>query len=121
MKRPLKVGLISGIVAMVMAGSVVAAFAKTENDFFQFCTTKAYGWPAPWRIDYCECEGSKTTFPTTSKIVNFSMIAGSGIAGFALFGGISTLRNRQEKQKKQNKPVVATADNVARSLRSGRL
>jgi hypothetical protein len=99
MKRPLKVGLISGIVAMVMAGSVVAgsvvaAFAKTENDFFQFCTTKAYGWPAPWRIDYCECEGSKTTFPTTSKIVNFSMIAGSEIAGFALFVGISTLRNR---------------------------
>lgn len=88
---------------MVVAGSVVAAFAKTENDFFQFCTTKAYGWPLPWRIAYCECEGSKTTFPTTSKIVNFAMIAGSGVAGFALFGGISMLRNRQNNYKKQKK------------------
>ncbi len=102
---------------MVVAGSVVAAFAKTENDFFQFCTTKAYGWPAPWKIDYCECEGSKTTFPTTSKIVNFSMIAGSGVAGFAIFGGISMLRSRENKPK-QNKSVVATADNAASSLRS---
>ena len=120
MKRLLKVGLISGVVAMGVAGSVVAVLAKRENDFFQFCTTKAYGWPAPWKIDYCECEGSKTTYPTASKIVNFSLIAGSGVACFALFGGISLLRNQRNKHK-QNKSVVATADNAASSLRSGNL
>ena len=97
MKPPLKINLILGVVAIAVAGSLVVVFAKVENDFFQFCTTKAYGWPAPWKIDYCECVGSKTTFPTTSKVVNFSMIVGSGIAGFALCGGISMLRNRQNK------------------------
>lgn len=106
MKHPLKVGLIAGIIAMVVAGSVIAVLAKAENDFFQFCTTKAYGWPAPWKIDYCECEGSKTTFPKASKLVNFSMIAGCGFAGFALFSGISTLRNRQNKTGQTLKGVA---------------
>ena len=99
MKCPLKVGLISGIIAMAVAGSVVLGLAKRENDFFQFCTTKAYGWPAPWKIDYCECEGSKTTYPASSKILNFSMIGGIGFACFTFFGGISLLRNRQNKRK----------------------
>lgn len=96
MERPLKAGLTSGIVALLVAGAVVAVFAKTENDFFQFCTTKAYGWPAPWVIDYCECEGSKIAYPMTSKIVNFSMVVGSGLAGF-VFGGFFLLRNHRNK------------------------
>jgi len=94
MNRPLKTGLIAGIGAIVAVGAIEAAFANTENDFFQFCTTKAYGWPAPWKIDYCECEGVKTAYPATSKIMNFAAIAVCGIAGSALFGGISLLRHR---------------------------
>ena len=88
MTRPLKAGLIAGILAIIAAGTIEAALAKAKNDFFQFCTTKAYGWPAPWKIDYCECEGAKTAYLTTSS----STIAGSGIAGFALFGWVSILR-----------------------------
>ena len=94
MRRALKAGLIAAIVAVFVAGSIEAVFAKTENDFFQFCTTKAYGWPAPWRIDYCECEGAKTVHPPTSKIVNLSVIGGSGFLGFAFFGGVSLFRQR---------------------------
>jgi hypothetical protein len=45
MNRPLKADLIAGICAIVAVGAIEAAFANTENDFFQFCTTKAYGWP----------------------------------------------------------------------------
>ncbi|MFM7182297.1 MAG: hypothetical protein ACKO2G_12640 [Verrucomicrobiales bacterium] len=111
MTRPVKVSLIAGFVAMIAAGALVAAFAKTENDFFQFCTTKAYGWPAPWKIDSCECEGSKTTYPMTSKLVNFSVIAGSGIAGFALAGGLFRLRNLHNKQK-QSKQAHSTASSL---------
>jgi hypothetical protein len=96
MNPPLKTGVIAGIGAIVAAGAIEAAFTNTENDFFQFCTTKAYGWPAPWRIDYCECEGAKTIYPTTSKIENLSAIAACGITGFALFGGISLLQRRQK-------------------------
>lgn len=102
MNPQLKAGLIAGVVAIVAVGVIEALFAKTENDFFQFCTTKAYGWPAPWRIDWCECEGGSTTYPTTGKIVNFSSLAGSGIAAFAVVGGIPLLRGRQ-KSKRQNK------------------
>ena len=95
MNHPLKAGLIAGLIAIVATGVIEAALANTENDFFQFCTTKAYGWPAPWKIDYCECEGTKTTYPRTSKIVNLSTIVGSGIIGFVIFGGIILLRQRK--------------------------
>jgi hypothetical protein len=112
MNRPLKTGMIAGIVGVIAVGLIEVVLAKSENDFFQFCTTKAYGWPAPWRIDYCECEGAKTTYPTTSKIVNLSAIAGGGIGGFALCGGIALLRRRADYPK-QNKSCEATGDNVS--------
>ena len=83
--------MIAAIVGMVAVGLIEVVLAKSENDFYQFCTTKAYGWPAPWRIDFCECEGGKTAFPATSTIVNLSAIAGGGIGGFALFRGIALL------------------------------
>jgi hypothetical protein len=95
MNRPLTTGLIAGIVAIVSVGAIEAVLANAENDFFQFCTTKAYGWPAPWKIDYCECEGARTTYPAISKIMNFTAIAVSGIAGSVLFGGISLLRRHR--------------------------
>jgi hypothetical protein len=27
-----------------------------RNDTFEFCTTKAYGFPLPWWMAWCECE-----------------------------------------------------------------
>lgn len=94
MNHSLKIGLIAGSVAIIGAIATEGLFANTENDFFQFCTTRAYGWPAPWRIKYCECEGLKTSYPAISKIVNLSVVAGSGIAGFVFCGGISLMKNR---------------------------
>ena len=96
MNRPLKAGMLAGIVGVMAIELIEVVLAKTENDFFQFCTTKAYGWPAPWRIDYCECEGAKTAYPTTSAIVNLSAVAGGGMCGFAIWGGIALLRQRSQ-------------------------
>lgn len=96
MNRTLKAGSIAGIVGILAIGLMEVVLAKSENDFFQFCTTKAYGWPAPWRIDYCECEGATTVYPTTSKVVNLSAVAGGGIGGFVLVGGFALLRRRSE-------------------------
>jgi len=111
MNRQLITRMSAGIVGVLAVGLIEVAFAKTENDFFQFCTTKAYGWPAPWRIDYCECEGARTTYPITGKIVNLSAIVGGGIGGFSLCGGIGLLRRRADSQK-QNKSHGETVDNV---------
>jgi hypothetical protein len=85
-------GLIAGLIAMTAAGAIVALLAKSENDFYQFCTTKAYGWPLPWKVVYCECEGAKTVHPVSSRIGNLSFVAGSGLAGFFMAGGLSRLR-----------------------------
>lgn len=95
MKKPLQIGLIAGLVAILAIGALEAALAKSENDFFQFCTTKAYGWPAPWAIEYCECEGATTVHPTTSKIVNVGAVAGGGFLSFAFIVGLATLSKRK--------------------------
>lgn len=93
--KPLQAALLAGIAASMTTGAIEALLANVENDFFQFCTTKAYGWPTPWKIDYCECEGTKTVYPTMNKIVNLGSIAGAGIAGFVILGGASFMRQRR--------------------------
>ena len=94
MKKPLQIGLIAGLVAVLAIGGLEALLANSENDFFQFCTTKAYGWPAPWTIEYCECEGAATVHPTTSKTVNLGAVAGGGFFRFAFVGGFSMRSKR---------------------------
>jgi hypothetical protein len=74
-------GLRTAGIVMLIVGSLVAVMARSENDSFQFCTTKAYGWPAPWKIDYCECEGGQTTYPPLSAIINVGLILASGLCG----------------------------------------
>ena len=71
---------------MAVVGAVMGIFAGTENAFFEFCTTKAYGWPAPWRIDYCPCEGDRTVFPLPSIMINIGVIIASGLAAFCITG-----------------------------------
>jgi hypothetical protein len=95
MNRSLKAGLIAGLIAMVGAGVIVTSLANSENKFYQFCTTKAYGWPTPWKVEYCKCEGAKMVYPVSSRIVNLSSIAGSGLAGFFLFGGLSLFQRQR--------------------------
>jgi hypothetical protein len=94
--QPPKAALVAGLIAMLVAGAIVTSLAKSENLCYEFCTTKAYGWPTPWKIEYCECEGAKTVHPVASRIVNLSSIAGTGLVGFFLFGGLSwLLRHRK--------------------------
>ena len=96
MKKQVQIGLTGGIASVLAIGALEVALAKTENDFFQFCTTKAYGWPAPWKIEYCECEGAETVYPAFCPVVNVGAVGGGGVAGFVVFGGFALLRQRKD-------------------------
>ena len=91
MRHPLKIGIIAAVVAVLLLGIVEISLARSENDFFQFCTTKAYGWPTPWKIDYCECNGLKTVYPAFNFSVNIGLILAGGLASLILFGGIAKI------------------------------
>lgn len=81
-----------GISAMVLLGGLAAALATAENDLFQFCTTKAYGWPVPWQMDYCECEGAVTVYPAVNALINVGSVLGGGLALGLAVGGVSWIR-----------------------------
>ena len=40
--------------ALLLAASLGSTYVR--NDVFEFCTTKAHGFPCPWFFDWCECE-----------------------------------------------------------------
>jgi len=71
--------------------------AGIENDFFQFCTTKAYGWPAPLRIEYCLCEGERTDFPAWAKLANGGLVLASGLFGFMIPPVLARRRNGESE------------------------
>lgn len=98
MRATLSRRLIRAALAAGVAGGVLLLTAGAENDFFQFCTTKAYGWPAPWRIEYCLCGGGGTVRPASSRAVNLGLAAGAGLAGFLLGGGGSGRGARAGKE-----------------------
>ena len=83
MKLPFRDGLRLPIIMMLIVGSLVALMARSENDYFQSCTTKAYGWPTPWRIDNCECEGGQTIYPPLNATINIGLVLASGLVGIA--------------------------------------
>ena len=89
MKSDMNRPLTACISAIVLTAVIEVALAGVENEIFQFCTTKAYGWPTPWKMDYCPCEGAVTTYPKIHWIVNFSSVFGSGLAAFLLVRGIA--------------------------------
>lgn len=41
------------LASLLLAVSASTVFVR--NGFFEFCTTSAYGFPFPWKIDYCPC------------------------------------------------------------------
>jgi len=92
MKSYFRNGLRASGIVMLIVGSLVAVMAHSENDSFQFCTTKAYGWPAPWKIDYCECEGGQTIYPPLSAIINVGLILASGLCGLVASTWLSRRR-----------------------------
>jgi len=43
----------------ITAGLITALMLSTlshRNDAFEFCTTRAFGFPFPWRVEWCLCE-----------------------------------------------------------------
>jgi hypothetical protein len=76
---------------MLIVASLVAVMARSENDFFQYCTARAYGWPTPWKICCCECEGGRTIYPALNAIINIGMILASG---FVVFVASTWLKKR---------------------------
>jgi len=40
----------------LIPAAVLAALAPVRNGQYEFCTTRAYGHPFPWYVDYCLCE-----------------------------------------------------------------
>lgn len=84
MKRPrrfLKLALVFSAIALAS----LAAVAWVPNDAFQFCTTKAYGFPFPWRVDYCLCEGGETVVPLPYITINLGLIAVSGLVSARVY------------------------------------
>jgi hypothetical protein len=91
MKKIRKQILISAI-AMLAVGALIGVTSQAENDLYQFCTTKAYGWPVPWIIEYCLCEGEKTVFPLSSIVINLTAIFASGLFAFLVTGILARKR-----------------------------
>ena len=44
------------------------------NGFFECTDTKAYGFPFPWRIDYCQCKGGQTVYPYKSFFLGSTIL-----------------------------------------------
>lgn len=75
------------LVSLSIVGLAMAVVAGLGNPFAEFCTTKAYGWPFPWRIDYCPCEGGKTAFPVSSVVGNAGVLLVGGFLGACAIKG----------------------------------
>ncbi|MCP3924709.1 MAG: hypothetical protein GY714_19205 [Desulfobacterales bacterium] len=56
--------------SIIISGLIFTVCLNIRNSYFEFCTTKAYGFPFPWKIDYCICEGGKTVLSKGAVIGN---------------------------------------------------
>lgn len=88
MRNLRKISFAGGCFGCFAVSAVEAYFATAENYAFQFCTTKAYGVPFPWRIDFCPCEDSAVVYPAFSYFGNLALVAVGGFLCFALVGGL---------------------------------
>jgi hypothetical protein len=60
------------LISMVVGGLLIYSTRHARNDLYEYCTTRAFGWPFPWRIDHCECDGQGglTEFPPSTLAKN---------------------------------------------------
>ena len=70
MKRMTTIAVFS--VTLAIASAYVYSQREARNRSYEYCTTRAYGWPFPSRIDNCECDGhgGLTEYPRHAKIWN---------------------------------------------------
>lgn len=86
------------LLSLLLGGWIVYSLRDTRNGWYEFCTTRAYGWPFAWRIDNCECDGQGglTESPTSSLIMNLGAILAFGFTNDRLAARF--LRRRHSKQ-----------------------
>ena len=79
------------LITFPAVAGMAAALAPVRNPSFEFCTTKAYGYPMPWRVDNCLCDGKdgRTEFPVVHAGVNLATI---GVAAGLLAAMVLRLR-----------------------------
>ncbi|MEM7146801.1 MAG: hypothetical protein AAF591_16835 [Verrucomicrobiota bacterium] len=98
-KRTIGFGLLAAVVGMMLVGGLEVAAAEKRNQWFEFCTTKAYGWPLPWRVDYCACEKSRKERSRVHAVVNVGLILAGGVGGFLIVGGGACVARRSGGEK----------------------
>lgn len=93
MKRPT---IFVFLFSVLLGGLVVYSLRHSRNDWYEFCTTKAFGWPFAWQIDNCECDGQggRTEFPSSTLALNLGVVIGFGIVTASLFHRLAGLRRR---------------------------
>ena len=69
------------ILAVTLAVTSVPflAFCTARNDFWECCTTKAYGFPMPWYIDHCLCGTGQPAVNPLFCFVNIVLWVGASL------------------------------------------
>ena len=93
MKRPT---IFAFLLSVLLGGLTVYSLRHTRNDFYEYCTTRAFGWPFAWRIDNCECDGQGglTECPASTLAMNSGAVLCFGIVTTSLFHLLSRLPRR---------------------------
>ena len=70
------------LICLVISCVAAAALAPLRNVAFEFCTTRTHGYPLPWRVDNCLCDGKggQAIYPVLHAGVNAYLLLLCGIA-----------------------------------------
>ncbi|MBN1919028.1 MAG: hypothetical protein JW889_14065 [Verrucomicrobia bacterium] len=75
----------------------ILSLAGTRNSFFEFCTTRAYGHPFPWRVDWCLCAKGRPAVNPAWWFMNTAVILTPGCVLWFVWTGV--LRRRRHVLK----------------------
>ncbi len=98
MNRKKQLVLFSGL---AIAAIPMVFFCWLRNDFWESCTTKAYGFPFPWYIDHCLCVKDQPSINLLFCLANLLIWT---VAGFCLYCLIERIR-----KSRTNKTIEASA------------
>ena len=57
------------IISFLITLIPIVLYKNERNTSAEFCTTRAYGWPFPIKMEYCECNGGVTVSPPNEFII----------------------------------------------------
>ena len=84
MRPPSSLTLTLSLICVAALGYAEFIAREIRNPFFEYCTTKAFGWPLPWKIYYCECQKNEIASPLLHLLVNFALLPAIGISTYLL-------------------------------------